>query len=167
MPIVTLKKDICCTRSTLFSLLTDFYQRLRWDCLARDMAFDGQVTRGKSGCLTGGRWWCLSKLKVEHLTLVAPASTVTLMTAGPWFIRRYNCYWRLEQLDSYVTRVNLRCSFESSMPFLRFFVNPLLAIMLTRDLNKELLCLQLAAEKGLYSSKPRMPDIVSVPLVTK
>lgn len=167
MPIVSLVRDVCGSRADVFRLLCDTKLRLQWDCLTQGVSHDGDVLRGRGGLLWLGRGLYGLSMEVEHLSLVAPASALTLMRKGPFWLKGYSCYWRLECKTAQLTRLHLQCAFSSRWPWLSGCFAPLLKRIIARDIMCELQCLQESLENTYSSSTPSVPVMVSLPLVTK
>jgi ribosome-associated toxin RatA of RatAB toxin-antitoxin module len=146
MPTVQATIDIDAPSDKLFALAQDYALRLEWDPFLREMRFRDGATEAAVGV----RVWVRAKnglsMEVRYITLNPPEQVAMTMVDGPPFFRQFSGAWLFKALSPQRTRVTFRYHFATRPRLLAPVLDPVIAKVLTRDMEKRLAGLKTSAE---------------------
>ena len=131
----------------LFALSQDYKHRLAWDPLLRRAEF----VRGATTPAVGVRTVCTARsglaMETEYVSYNPPRATAVKMTRGPWIFENFAGSWRFEERSDARTDVIFRYQFRARPARLAVAIEPVLRLILSREMKKRLAALKRAAEE--------------------
>jgi hypothetical protein len=150
MSVITCAVDIAAPAADLFKLSQDYHRRLRWDPFLRE----ARLLDGAQSAAVGVRAWCVAHnglgMETTYVSFQPPTVVAVKMTRGPRIISSFAGSWRFTELPSQSdlarTRVVFRYQIAGRPRWLAFLLDPLLAAVIQREMQRRLLALKRAVE---------------------
>lgn len=152
---VTVSTIVAKPAETLFWLSQDYTRRLEWDVYLAEAHLLGGHTAAKVGVES----FCKSKsgsvLVSRYISFAPPTHAAVKMTRGPWVLRSFGGTWRFRAIDAGHTEVRFIYNFKVRLAYLRWLLEPLIAIHYRADMRRRLNAFKLwAQELSLLESGP-------------
>src|SRR4051812_6275454 len=125
---------------------------------SRSNSLTSEVSRLKEARLLGGaaraevgvRAWCVAwhgfGMETEYVAVSPPAVVAGRAPRGPAVLGAFAASWRFAEAGPGLTRVAFRYHFKARPRWLRWLLEPGLAVLLARDIRMRLRALKRAAE---------------------
>lgn len=135
---ITVSSTVTKPAEQLFWLSQDYERRLEWDIyLAEAYLLEGRATAA-----VGVESYCKSKggsvLISKYISFSPPSHAAVRMTQGPWILRKFGGTWRFIGLEEGRTEVRFVYNFQVRPAFLRWLVEPLVAAVYRRDMQRRI-----------------------------
>lgn len=147
---------IAAPAGAVFDLAQDYQLRLEWDPFLKAMRFRNGATEAAVGI----RVWVRARngltMEVEYITLRRPDLVAMRMVDGPRLFKRFAGSWRFHSEDG-GTRVVFRYGFKAR--WLRSLIEPIVALILARNVRQRLLGLKEAIER--FDLLERLPGALA------
>ena len=122
----------------LFWLSQDYARRLEWDVYLKEVYLLG----GHTAAAVGVESYCKSKrgsiLVSRYISFSPPTHAAVEMTRGPWVLRSFGGTWRFRVIDAGHTEVRFIYNFKVRLAYLRWLLEPLIAIHYRADMRRRL-----------------------------
>ena len=147
MPTFERSIEINAPRVALFDLTQDYSRRLEWDPFLKEARLIGGADRPAVGV----RAWCVATtgmgMETEYVSFNPPERTAVKMTRGPAILKSFAGSWVFEAMSENKTKVVFRYHLAASPSWLKWFLEPILELVFSRDIRKRLEALKRAVEK--------------------
>jgi ribosome-associated toxin RatA of RatAB toxin-antitoxin module len=140
--------QIAAPPDALFALAQDYALRLKWDPFLRAMRFLDGATEAAPGVRVWVRAWNGLTMEVKYVTVKPPHVVAMKMRRGPWLFDQFAGSWRFEKAADDTTTVIFRYAFTTRLPWLRWFVDPIVRWLFRRDIRTRLRGLKDGAERN-------------------
>ncbi|WP_437493268.1 SRPBCC family protein [Sorangium sp. So ce1014] len=146
MPTIQSTAEIDAAPDELFALSQDHDLRLEWDPFLREMRYRDGATEPAVDV----RVWVRAKnglsMEARYITLNPPEQVAITMVDGPRIFRQFSGAWLFKALSPRRTRVTFRYNFTARPRVLAPVLEPVMAAVLKRDVEKRLAGLKASAE---------------------
>ena len=147
MPTIQASIDIHASATDVFALAQDYALRLVWDPFLAEMKFRDGATEANVGV----RVWVRAKngmtMEVRYITLRAPEHVAMTMTDGPTVFSQFSGAWTFKALAADRTHVVFRYNFATRPRLLAPVMEPVVAMVLKREMQARLVGLKRGVEE--------------------
>ncbi|WP_433937083.1 type II toxin-antitoxin system RatA family toxin [Sorangium cellulosum] len=162
MPTIQSTAEIDAASDELFALGQDYDLRLEWDPFLREMRYRDGATEPAVGV----RVWVRAKnglsMEARYITMNPPEQVAIAMTEGPPIFRQFSGAWLFKALSPRRTRVTFRYNFTARPRVIAPVMEPIMAAVLKRDIEKRLAGLKQSAETtDILQRLPRRPPVTA------
>lgn len=138
MAMITCTATVAADAATLFALSQDYGRRLEWDPYLREARLLGGATAAGLGV----RAWCVTRgglgMETVYVSFRPPHVAAVKMTRGPAILARFAGAWRFVALAPGQTQVIFRYSLAARPAALRPLLDPPLARLFRRDMERRI-----------------------------
>ncbi|MEM1444500.1 MAG: SRPBCC family protein [Planctomycetota bacterium] len=155
MPTVVAKRSIQATPALIFHVAHDYELRRRWDRFTPHSEFTHGPADPSMGAMAGDRVRSRAynglTMEVEYEVVQRPRFAAMQMLDGPWFFDIFTGVWRFQADGETATFATFRYGFRTRPIPLRWVMEPIVAVVLRRDIRRRLRQLAEAVEAGKFA----------------
>lgn len=122
----------------LFWMSQNYEHRLEWD----EYLSEAYLLGDHKVAAIGVESFCKSRggsiLISKYISFCPPTHAAVQMTKGPWILSKFAGTWRFKTLSNGRTEVRFIYNFKARLPLLKWFLEPLIAALYRRDMQRRL-----------------------------